>query len=85
MSDTDSDLSTDGDNNNVSPFFNHYLGHLGNSLRFAYEVDNIESLPFDTDTSSGSETNLINHTDTSSSGVSFQSPYLIYLILILIL
>lgn len=73
MSDTDSDLSTDGENNNVSPFFNHYLS---NSRGFHYEHDNIESLPFNTDSSSGSETNLINRTDSSSSDVSFQSPYL---------
>jgi len=82
MSDTDSELSTDGDNNNESPFFNHYLG---NHHGFDYELDNIESLPFDSDSSSGSETNLINRTSSSSSDVSFQSPYLIYFILILIL
>jgi len=82
MSDTDSDLSTDGENNNMSPFFNHYLG---NPRGFDYELDNIESLPFNTDSSSESETNLIRSTNPSSSNVSFQSPYLIYFILILIL
>jgi len=82
MSDADSDLSTDGDNNNVSPFFDHYLG---NPRGFDYDPDNIESLPFDTDSSSESENSLIDRTRPPSSDVSFQSPYLIYFILVLIL
>ncbi|XP_029343114.1 DDB1- and CUL4-associated factor 8 isoform X3 [Acyrthosiphon pisum] len=64
MSNTDSDLSTDSDNNNVSPFFNRYLGH---PRVFDYELNNIESLPFDTDSSSGSETSLLNRTVSLSS------------------
>jgi len=70
MSDTDSTLSADSDIYNVSHFFNHF--------EFDYEHDSIESSPFDTDDSSGSESNLINRTDSSSSNVRFQSPYLIY-------
>jgi len=77
MSDTDSDSSTDGDNNNGSQFFNIYFG---NRRGFDYELDSIESSPIDTDISSRSESNLINRTDSSSSDVSFQRPYLIYFI-----
>eukprot|EP00102_Acyrthosiphon_pisum_P021671 XP_016658881.1 PREDICTED: DDB1- and CUL4-associated factor 8-like [Acyrthosiphon pisum] len=64
MSDTDSELSTD--NNNMSHFFNQYLG---TPREFDYELRSIESPTFDIDNSSGSEYNLINPTDSSSSDI----------------
>lgn len=74
MSDTDSGSSTDSDNNNVSPFFNHYLGNLEDY------VLHVESAP---DSSSDSDFNLdLNYLDSPSSDVSFQSSLIIYLILI---
>ncbi|XP_060867292.1 DDB1- and CUL4-associated factor 8-like protein 2 isoform X1 [Metopolophium dirhodum] len=66
MSDADSDLSTDGDNNNVSPFFDHYLG---NPRGFDYEPVTIETLPFYTDSSSESENSLIDRTRPPSSDI----------------
>jgi hypothetical protein len=81
MSDMDSDSSTDSDNNNSSPFFNHYLGYP----RGYYEHD-IESPGLETDDSSDSDVipNL-SHFDSTSSDVSFHSSYLIYFIFIFIL
>jgi len=71
MSDTDSGSSTDSDNNNVSPFFNHYLGY---PQGFDYDL-HVESPPhLETDSSSDSEITLnLNHLDSPSSEVSFQS------------
>ncbi|XP_060860364.1 LOW QUALITY PROTEIN: DDB1- and CUL4-associated factor 8-like [Metopolophium dirhodum] len=61
MSDTDSNLSTDSDIYNASHFFNHY--------EFDYDLNRVDSSPLDTDDSSGSESNLINRTDSSSSNI----------------
>jgi len=76
MSDTDSGSSTDSDNNNVSPFFNHYLRNIED-----YDLHILST----TDSSSDSEINLdLNHFDSPSSDVSFQNSLIIYFILILI-
>jgi len=83
MSDTDSSSSTDSDNNNGSPFFNHYLDY---SQEYNYELDDVESPGLETDNSSSSEIiHNLNHLDSSSSDVKFLSPYLIYFIFIFVL
>jgi len=87
MSDTDSDLSTDSDNNNSSPFFNRFLGHL-HGYNYAHDIEFIESPRIDIHQESTDESSVndifpdLYHNSTSSA-VSFQNLSLIYLILIL--
>lgn len=87
MSASDYELSTDSDNNNSSPLFNHSLDH-SHGYDYEHDIEVIESprmemyqAPIDDSSVSGIFPDLYHN--STSSAVSFQNLSLIYFILIL--